>query len=690
MTQNPPRCQALNLSDQNRCASEATSSNGLFCSFHSRQCYGLYRGYKSRNAKLDALNASPPSYLAHSKVALINNSFEDIDAEGTLNETHDYLFRKYALLDRVIRARKLHHSRFFALSMDYGHQAYLDKLQNERTTTLRALEHLERRTVEVLYKQQKWLNWVLGCQDEEERQRDNEKKQIKKEAALFKRHWKDVEARMQEKRNTENERMQGEYLNRVYEERMAMADMSDEDASEWDPIEDSVEEERGSFIDMVKQLLWLPRSTSATKSATEVTQELEVDPTPDEASLTAGKELKSHVDKNSTFVKSPEVNDNAASSKHAKKQAKKARAKAAKAKDETSKTETSLPNNEVTTPMNETKEEVRERLVRGEAHDPFAGLKKHPGGCLVAGTIENPHETMGRTPGLPSEEVNKLIEDISEIRLLLFCRLLLSHATLLPVALRANSVEQFLNDKDVSATDLRDLCLRLEQPSLQEIRDACADLARSDESGDDGGEDDSGDRVDAEHAREHRWLLNKESSMPKKWTSKQEKAIEKKRRERAREVRPQVEDPGKALDFGIIDCRTPPSKKVKIKMCGKTIWNYPSEKTMARGGWFHWAIMAKDSHLADAINLCRNWNEFWELNILALFRYFPGAHYVTWAGDMARQQFLRLVRYFETAQIHMLTEIGVDPLLPLHCSRKEHGIPSIRRPRTTGKIPCYG
>ena len=69
--------------------------------------------------------------------------------------------------------------------------------------------------------------------------------------------------------------------------------------------------------------------------------------------------------------------------------------------------------------------------------------------------------------------------------MLLFCRLLLSHATVLPAALRAATVEDFLNDKDVSDTDLRDLCLKMDNPELQEIRDACADLGRGAEDSED-------------------------------------------------------------------------------------------------------------------------------------------------------------------------------------------------------------
>lgn len=79
------------------------------------------------------------------------------------------------------------------------------------------------------------------------------------------------------------------------------------------------------------------------------------------------------------------------------------------------------------------------------------------------------------------EEINSLAKDINEIKLLLFCQLILSHTSQLPAALRASSIEEFLNDPDITQSDLRDLCLRVEQPSLQDIRDACADHGRGDE-----------------------------------------------------------------------------------------------------------------------------------------------------------------------------------------------------------------
>jgi hypothetical protein len=39
---NPGQCKALNVSDEKRCLEAATSVNGLFCSFHSKQCQGNF------------------------------------------------------------------------------------------------------------------------------------------------------------------------------------------------------------------------------------------------------------------------------------------------------------------------------------------------------------------------------------------------------------------------------------------------------------------------------------------------------------------------------------------------------------------------------------------------------------------------------------------------------------------------
>ncbi|KAF2211249.1 hypothetical protein CERZMDRAFT_43400 [Cercospora zeae-maydis SCOH1-5] len=115
----------------------------------------------------------------------------------------------------------------------------------------------------------------------------------------------------------------------------------------------------------------------------------------------------------------------------------------------------------------------------------------------MAGTLEHTVELQGKILGLPQEEVDKSMEEIGEIKQLLLCRLILGQAALLPAALRASSVQEFFNDPEIKATQLRDLCLRLEQPSLQELRDACADFARGDVEDSDKEVDEGEDKQEA-------------------------------------------------------------------------------------------------------------------------------------------------------------------------------------------------
>lgn len=126
--------------------------------------------------------------------------------------------------------------------------------------------------------------------------------------------------------------------------------------------------------------------------------------------------------------------------------------------------------------VNKSAEQLRERLLQGEEFDRSKGVR----GPIWAGTIENPIRMHGRVPGLPTDEVDKLVGEVGEIKQLLFCRLLLRQATLLPIALKVDSIQDLFSHPDVPISDLRDLCLKLEQPTLQQIRDACADFTRGD------------------------------------------------------------------------------------------------------------------------------------------------------------------------------------------------------------------
>lgn len=251
-----PQCSALNISDQQRCEEAATSINGLFCSFHSRQCQAIYKGYKRRNARLDELSRAEPEYLKQSPTALANQTFADVDSESILQEVYNHLSKRLALLDRVIRARKLHHSRFYSLELDYGHQNYLNVLSNQHFLIGRAVERLERRTAEVLYQRRKWFRWVRQLEDDEETRRDNEKKKIKREAALFRRHVKEVQRRKHELEEREDAKRQEAALDEACRRRVAEEDeAADEEDEAWDPIEDVVEDDRGSYIALIKHFL---------------------------------------------------------------------------------------------------------------------------------------------------------------------------------------------------------------------------------------------------------------------------------------------------------------------------------------------------------------------------------------------------------------------------------------------------
>jgi hypothetical protein len=74
-----------------------------------------------------------------------------ITEESQLQETHEFLFKTWVLLRKVISARKLHHRHFYSLEMDYGQEVYLSKLVSREKAVGRALEALERRSAEVVF-----------------------------------------------------------------------------------------------------------------------------------------------------------------------------------------------------------------------------------------------------------------------------------------------------------------------------------------------------------------------------------------------------------------------------------------------------------------------------------------------------------------------------------------------------------
>ncbi|KAF1830577.1 hypothetical protein BDW02DRAFT_558680 [Decorospora gaudefroyi] len=608
-----PTCRARLLSDltaQTACDKEATSSNGRLCAFHARQCQALYRGYKRRNAELDTLPL--PSYLATKKASIITQDFTDTTEEATLREVHDYLFRRYNLVDRVIRARKLHHSHFFAIDNDYGHEKYLDRLQNDRYNMIRALERLGRQAATIMYEKKQWFNWIKQCQEKEDREAENESKKVKLESLLFKRHQKEVARHQREMRSKEDKKRQEQFLNEVYTQRLS--EMSEEEQEEWDPIHDVYGYERDNYVDLIRFFLML-----------EDEEQIDESPVAPDASQPEGSSEVNPIEK--------------AVSKSAKKRARKANAETRKMEDPTAGATKGKDGKIIEM---ETKEQMRVRLGTPVKFERSSGwYMDNLGGHLSMDAL---------TPVLPHDEIEQLLGEIAEIKNFLFCRLLLAQSGLLPLALQANSIEEFLEMEEVTREHLRDLCLKLERPSLQDVRDACADFIRERDGLEEPEEDsteDADDYPDQGHIPpKYRVMKEPRGSLPDKYRTKREKAAKKKTNKKNSEYN--SGDDG-MVDFGNVTNESDYfQKRMKIRVCGRDMYNYRSEKALSRSGWFHFSLIAKDSDLFDAVALCRNWNEFFELNILCLYHYFPAAKWTRFIGDLPRQQLMQLgfIPYF--------------------------------------------
>ncbi|KAI1754831.1 hypothetical protein F4782DRAFT_528188 [Xylaria castorea] len=624
-----PICQALNLSDGKRCTTAATVWDDLFCGFHGNQCYGLYAGYKRRNAQLDGLAEQAPPYLT-SKTPLSNETFEHVQDETVLNEINAHLFSEYVLLGKVIDARKLHHKHFFPLKLDYGHQAYLDTLSNRRHIVLRALERVVKRTAEVLYAKEKWFTWIEEVQHVEETSREKEAKKVKLEAALFKRHWKKMQARLRTQREKEEKQRQESFLESAYQERINAATESEQDVELWDPIEDFLEDERCKYVDLIKHFLWMEvlneeveeEKQSISTTATDLTTEVKSLSVSESAQMKKPKKKSKPKDLKTLSVanKLPESRS-AVIGQSQNERTGQARILAMMDSEETSRG-AGDDTTELDKSNMETEEAMRKRLKEGveKNYDEVYGP-------ILVGSLETPHGTHEKTPPMNDDEIETLMQDIKEIKLLLFCRLLLSHASLLPAALRATSVDEFLNDTKITEVDLRDICLKVEQPSLQDIRDACADLIREDEPKteiieDNEHEDLSFEDIILQDRRHGRlqgptWFYENMIAQRAKILGEPVPSL--------RELlllKPAPEQP----------------KKTKVQICGKSIWNYSSESSMSREGWLQFSVLAKGCDLRKAVQLCRNWGEFSELNFLASWQYFPASNWVSWGTDRLTKQ----------------------------------------------------
>ncbi|KAI0438334.1 hypothetical protein F4803DRAFT_535307 [Xylaria telfairii] len=615
-----PICQALNLSDGKPCINTATVWDDLFCRFHGKQCHGLYAGYKRRNAQLDGLAEQAPQYLKLNETPLANETFEHVEDETVLNQINTHLFSEYVLLGKVIDARKLHHKHFFPLKLDYGHQAYLDTLSNRRHIVLRALEKVTKRTTEVLYAKENWFKWVGEVQNREEASREKEARKVKLDTAMFKRHWKQMQTRLRTQREKEEKQRQEAFLENAYQERINATTESEQDVEMWDPIEDFLEDERCKYVDLIKHFLWMEvlneegeekRPTPATSTGL----------TTGANSLSASESAPTKKPKKKSKPKDSKTPESriAGIRKPQSERAGQTQILAMMDSEETGRG-VGDTDKEPNKGNIETEQEMRRRLKEGveknyeDVHGP-----------ILVGSLETPHGTYDKTPPMDDDEIETLMQDIKEIKLLLFCRLLLSHASLLPAALRATSVDEFLKDIKITETDLRDICLKVEQPSLQDIRDACADLLREDES-----------ETEQTKDHEHEDLSFEEIIVQNRRYGRLQGPMwyyENMIAQRSKVLG----EPVTSLR-GLLESAREQPKKTKVQICGKSIWNYSSESSMSREGWLQFSVLAKGCDLRKAVQLCRNWGEFTQLNFLASWQYFLASNWVSWGTDRLTKQ----------------------------------------------------
>jgi hypothetical protein len=452
-----------------------------------------------------------------------------------------------------------------------------------------------------MYKQKQWYDWVKKCQEKEEQQRDTESRKVKLESMLFRRHQKEVDRHQREVRAREDKKREEEFLDQVYTQRLSA--MSEQEQDDWDPVKDVFGYERDNYVDLIKYFLMLEDEDEDTSAE------------PDDS-----KDMLTTEDGNESQQAEKSL------SKSAKKRAKKANA-------EMKKLDPSKQDSEgrgADTIAMETRKQLRERLSKPSK------LQR------ATGWYAGPEDLERHYPALSAEELDVLEEEVSKVKKYLFCRILLSQASLLPVALQASSIEEFLGHDQMTQEHLRDICLKLERPPLQDVRDACADFIRGeeedpeDEQADEEHDNDYASEDEREERREKYALVRgSKDGVPRKYQTKREKAAKKQRK-----AMKQVmggDDPTGVLDFPNATNESDyKRKKMRIKICGRNMYNYPSEKALNRGGWYHFSIIAKDSDLHDAIELCRNWNEFFELNILCIHHYFPAAKWTRFAGDIMR------------------------------------------------------
>ncbi|RPA81163.1 hypothetical protein BJ508DRAFT_415001 [Ascobolus immersus RN42] len=411
-------CTAINLHDKTPCKAPKHESSPLFCDTHRKQCQSLYAHYKKRQATLAELEQSDavPAAVAALPKDLERYDWMKLDSYDTLESIHSYFFKKLILLRRCILARDIHHSHFYRDNSDFGHQAYLDRLRSQRTTLEKCLERIGKRLFEIRYENAKWMEFIKQLEQEDEVKQEAEKKKVKAEAKLYK-----------------------EYLHRVEEIKAVEQERIREEVEReevWDPIEEVVRNQRVGYVALVRALLEKrPEGMEEEKNAIERAKEVDK-----KGTMAEDMKMKGLINYTKRF------------GLDAGKRRRMDFRPVTRVLDENGHYE------EGSVGLFASNDELYEGTL--DAINDLFNLERGAAGYL----LEEREATL--------EKMEQESRDIKELVLL---RLVAQKPHLLRVALQKGSVDEFLKDEEVKNTDLRDLALALANPTLKQIRNACAD-----------------------------------------------------------------------------------------------------------------------------------------------------------------------------------------------------------------------
>lgn len=415
-----PTCTAISLHTKLPCASPATSSNTLFCAPHAHECHLLYLSYKRSQLAYETLCSTPPP-KSFPKKNYATTDWSSYTSLAQLEESHHYLLEKYKHLTRCILGRDLHHTHFYKDTSDFGHQKYLDGLRQQREEVDGALRRLELRACQLRNAKERWTKWVRSYQASVDARDEEARKKVREEAVGY----KEGMERMEEMRRVEWERGR--------EER--------EKSEVWDPIEEVIRVHRVGYLALVRLLL--------EREAQGVEEE--------EQALRRARELQRLV-------------EGAAVGKKEREEALERKRMVLE--------EGRCKEGMVIRPIRMDLKQGAKQITGKEAFE-MTDLKDE----MMKDVIKSLNELFALERGASTydlEEREQSLENLKKnsrgVREYLFLRLIAKNPTLLEVALKKDSIEDFLaDDLAVRNSDLRELAFQLSKPSIIQVRHAFSD-----------------------------------------------------------------------------------------------------------------------------------------------------------------------------------------------------------------------